>query len=230
MCLESYYRYAYEDFEAAGKSQEPDRANGNQIRLVLGGQAYVRTDFKLGFNTPLTVESIVTPTAAQPDGTVIGNFDNNGFGMRAFGSKWDFLWHNKGRYINANSGIEVVPGRRVHLAGVAEGNRLAIYVDGRICGTANLNGHRTSNHPLFVGADPGPRNSPQHFFEGIFESVRVSDTARYGRNFRPPANLESDANTLLLFDFTERQGTTVKDRSGNGHDGTIFGGKWIKLR
>src|SRR5690606_28340430 len=66
-------------------------------------------------------------------------------------------------------------------------------------------------------------------WNGRVFQVRLSKSARYKKDFTPPKVFESDPDTLALYDFRAGEGTTLADISGNGHDGTIHGAKWIAL-
>jgi serine/threonine protein kinase len=65
-------------------------------------------------------------------------------------------------------------------------------------------------------------------FLGDIHEARVSSGERYSGNFTPKPRFENDADTLALYHFDEGQGDTFKDASGHGHDGKLFGAKWVK--
>ncbi len=48
-------------------------------------------------------------------------------------------------------------------------------------------------------------------FVGTIESMRVSTSARYDKEFAPPATFAKDRDTLALYLFDEGQGDTLKD-------------------
>jgi hypothetical protein len=62
--------------------------------------------------------------------------------------------------------------------------------------------------------------------DGVVDGLRVSDTVRYTSNFTPDVQMESDQDTLLLWNFTEGSGTSVEDESGNGYTGTVSNAQW----
>lgn len=63
---------------------------------------------------------------------------------------------------------------------------------------------------------------------GMMGETRVSTIARYDKDFTPEFNFKTDKDTLALYHFDEGTGNTLKDSSGNGHDGKITGAKWVK--
>jgi len=76
----------------------------------------------------------------------------------------------------------------------------------------------------FVGAAWRPPEMPRKGIVGYLDTLRVSRVARYsGERFDPPAGkLASDADTLLLYNFTETPGgIAVPDESGNGRTGLL---------
>lgn len=64
---------------------------------------------------------------------------------------------------------------------------------------------------------------------GLMGETRVSTTARYEKDFTPEFGFKADEHTLALYHFDEGTGNVLKDSSGNGHDGKIFGAKWVKV-
>ncbi len=59
-------------------------------------------------------------------------------------------------------------------------------------------------------------------FTGSIDQFRVSNVARYTSTFSASrSQLATDSNTLLLLNFEEGSGTTARDDSGNGRNGTL---------
>ncbi len=76
---------------------------------------------------------------------------------------------------------------------------------------------------LHIGCDGEQRSR----FQGVIDQVRISRVARYTQNFPPVTSLPSDDKTLAMYDFREGKGETLRDVSGNGHDGKIVGAEWV---
>ncbi|GAB5536714.1 MAG: hypothetical protein Rubg2KO_29630 [Rubricoccaceae bacterium] len=111
-----------------------------------------------------------------------------------------------------------------HIAFVYDGAEERIYVDGVLESSRAGSGDVRDDSGLpYIGA--GPRGSVvQTSFNGYLESLRISDVARYsGDSFdAPTGDLPSDANTVLLFNFTEGAGSaTVQDASPMALTGTL---------
>jgi formylglycine-generating enzyme required for sulfatase activity len=77
---------------------------------------------------------------------------------------------------------------------------------------------------LHIGCDGEQRSR----FQGVIDQVRISRVARYSQNFPPVTNLSSDDTTLAMYDFRKGRGDTLRDVSGNGHDGKIVGAEWVR--
>jgi len=126
-------------------------------------------------------------------------------------------------------------GRRVHLAGVWDGTKPRLYINGAPQQhfpheyTREAEVIRTG---LRIGANVRPNNGkPYMFFEGIIDEVRISNVARYDKDFEPPKpgeRFEPDEHTLALYHFDEGQGEIAHDSSPNKHHGKIIGAKWVK--
>jgi len=139
-------------------------------------------------------------------------------------------------------------GRSYHIALVLSDGMQVIYINGKK--QADLlykthNGTTTSTtekislstdkyrskQPTGIGAgnDLSAKLNYKHFFKGILDEVRISNTARYTKDFTPDKRFNNDKNTLALYHFDEGGGDVLKDSSGNGHDGKIVGAKWVKV-
>lgn len=134
-----------------------------------------------------------------------------------------------GRYIKA-VGTQPTPGERVHLAGVFDHEQVAFYQNGKLQQAVPFPGpFRKSPLPLMVGASPEIGGGSAFYFAGIIEQVRVTRAVRYTDAFMPALVLLKEPDTLLLYQFTEREGTFARDASGNGHHGVIEGARWVRL-
>ncbi len=133
------------------------------------------------------------------------------------------------------SAATVMPDVWHHVAFVYDGAEERLYLDGVLLASRPVSTSVGNGDGLaHVGAifrdgsiHPG--------FVGYLESIRLSDVARYSDStFTPPlGDLESDANTLLLFNFDEpADSPTVQDESPLGRTGTLatgFGGATAPL-
>ena len=124
-------------------------------------------------------------------------------------------------------------GGPTHIAGQWDGRTLRTFVDGRpltdrvtkFGGVAErpdaLAAAREmlADHPA-AGLRLGGKTDP---IDGAVRSVRVSRGSRYDGPFAPPATLAADGDTLVLFDFSDRDRSVedvgrIEDRSGHGYN------------
>ena len=135
--------------------------------------------------------------------------------------------------------------QRVHIAGVRNSDKLRLYVDGKECSTpltfgdpsVSLAESDVLTAPFSIGASSSKyyvkekliKEKISGFFHGIIDEVRISNTARYSKEFTPASRFESDEHTMALYHFDEGSGDVLKDSSGNGHDGKIVGARWVKV-
>jgi hypothetical protein len=177
---------------------------------------------------PITLEAIVQ---APYRGTIVGSFDGSGLGLDV--SNGHFFFHvNDGRpgnsgYATIKSSVRTSGDKPVHIAGVFDGQKLSLYVDGKLQGTDEIARHKVSKQPFMVGADPDSRGSPQQFLNGIIDEVHISRIARYQKNFTPPGQHKPDKQTLVLYRFNEGEGDVAHDASDNALHGKIHWAKWV---
>ncbi len=66
-------------------------------------------------------------------------------------------------------------------------------------------------------------------FDGTIDELRISNGARYTKEFSPVEHFEMDEHTEALFHFNEGRGSELVDSSGNGHHGRIVGAQWVNV-
>jgi formylglycine-generating enzyme required for sulfatase activity len=167
-------------------------------------------------DAPFTVEAYVTPEAA------------NGFVMRWTSSEFHLRINAPGEWAFVRRGPRtyrkgmVELNKRVHVAGVYDGNEIRIYVDGKSGERVTKIGEAkpTNQKEITLGANG---------FVGIIGEVRISKVARYDKDFNPVKRFEPDKDTLALYHFDEGAGDVFADSSGNGHHGKIVGAKWVTV-
>jgi|GEM_PF-6274319 len=143
-----------------------------------------------------------------PDGVVL-KFDE---------PKFQYYTHHG----EANAVEVTVPQhQRIHLAGVNNGQRRALYLNGRLIATspdAGILKPQKTAEPLLLGFG----------FRGQIDAVRISSTARYTADFQPPQRLEADELTEVLYNFSEGDGDVLHDTSGHNRHAKIVGAKWVR--
>jgi len=176
--------------------------------------------FALELSKPFTLEAFAkvelgVSSAAHVLGTI------NNVNLRANAKKWEFNLRGSEKLswgahqVNA----ALVAGKRVHVAGVFTGKEILLFVDGKLAGSKDveMNPPHVGKAALTIG----------HHFKGVIDGVRVSQSARYTKEFDPPTRFAADADTLALYQFDEGKGDVLKDSSGNGLDGKIAGSTWV---
>ncbi len=118
-------------------------------------------------------------------------------------------------------GAEVPAGRYVHIAGVVSNGEARLYMDGKLVGRGML------KDPLLADTS-GIWQIGDDRFVGQLREIRVSNAARYDKDFTPDRRFNPDKDTVALYHCDEGEGDTLKDSSGNNHHGKITGAKWVK--
>ncbi|MBS0195949.1 MAG: hypothetical protein JSR77_04250 [Planctomycetes bacterium] len=114
-----------------------------------------------------------------------------------------------------------------HIAYVKDTNQERMYLDGVLVGSRSSSGSVSNATGGAAVAAVGAIRRTEGIFSGGFigfiDTLRISNVARYSANFSPPqGDLATDANTLLLLNFSEPRGaTTVTDLSGHGEHGSL---------
>ena len=122
---------------------------------------------------------------------------------------------------HAQSEPTLQPGQRIHVAGVNNGKRRLLYLNGQLIATSPDAGHPNPD------TAPSPQRIGGSSFRGLMHAVRISSVARYSGPFKPPASFEPDQKTVVLYRFDEGSGDVLKDSSGNGQHGKILGAEWV---
>ena len=124
---------------------------------------------------------------------------------------------------------EAVPvGRRTHLAAVVTPTAYHLFIDGKSVGflEGKLDKLPPTRAPALIGMHT--KDAPEGFFHGTVHAMRISKSARYLKGFNPDPIWLADTDTVAIYRFNEGAGTKLFDRSGNGHNGEIENGTWVK--
>jgi len=184
---------------------------------------------------------------AYREQTVISNSQgstSNGLYLQSYYGKWraclyySYKYSPSSTYIRTSSASissssSIVTNRWTHLALVYDGSSLRLYVDGKLSANSSTRGvHKPGTMPFVIGATPDGMLSSgidvEDFFAGDIKGVRISNTARYMQDFRPPETLRADSSAKLLFDFREGRGTTLNTPGKSNTSGAIKNAEWVK--
>lgn len=119
------------------------------------------------------------------------------------------------------------PGRWTHLALVYAEGKVSLYVQGKLVRAlpAPKPGPFDASRPLYLGA---------HHYEtvnsgtGLLGPVRISNVARYAKEFAPVSRWTRDDRTLFLLPLTEGSGKQARDASGHGRHAALLDAAWVR--
>jgi hypothetical protein len=204
-------------------------SNGSELIFDGTGSAIV-SSLKYDGQTPVTMEAVVTASEVAGRGrSIVANIHSAGLGLMLEDGAWQMMCHDGKTYRRARSDKPAKIGERIHFAGVYDGRMVRVYINGILQkAVEQMSGpHKPSLQPFLIGEDPTSTGRPEHPFQGTIHSVRISNVARYNRNFAVPKGFGADKSTVALWKMDEGEGQILKDSSGNGHHARINGAKWI---
>jgi len=173
---------------------------------------------------PFTLEAWVHPEKRQPTAGLVAKTQSSEYGLLAENGGVSFLVHLDDRYVAASSPEALPLNQWTHLAGVFDGQSVALFVNGRLADRRPCSGRRQRNElPLYLGADPNQQGAPTRALAGWLDEVRLSTGARYAGDFTPARRHEPDAETVLLFHLDRLVGHAVPDHGSAKAHGTLTG-------
>ncbi|MBD2144469.1 LamG domain-containing protein [Sphaerospermopsis sp. FACHB-1194] len=174
---------------------------------VTGGQGRFRS----------VITSRVTKDSA---GYIIYAGDNNKWqAWVGNGSDWEIV---------NNNDIPVVLNVWTHIASTFDGKQLKLYVDGKEVGSKNVVYAPNTRCPLRIGAGATEAN-PRYFYSGQITEVSVWNKALTAAEIQAKMNqyLTGKEDGLVAYlPLNEGSGNLVKEKTGNGINGTINGAVW----
>lgn len=193
-----------------------------------GAAARVESSMVMLGDDPFTVEAWVKLKSYSRRAAVVSKAERSGFGLFLYDGVPSFDVSAGGRYRRAGADKKTgkLPlGRWVHLAGVYDGKKVALYRDGVLIGEGKASGKRLGNAlPIYIGADPDKAGRAKSSVLGQIDEVRISKGAFYTSAFTPKRRLKPNAKTLLLQTFDRGLGSIYPDRTGNGNFAVGVGG------
>ncbi len=135
-----------------------------------------------------------------------------------------------GQWFGVGSNTRLYENRWYHVAATYNKSlgRMSVFLDGKQVGQTQIPTTYYPNalgngFPTIIGKSPDPNSKS---FNGLINSIRISNNERYVSNFIPQLDFQPDQNTLALWNFNEGSGNIAYDLSGNGNHGQIFGATW----
>ncbi len=232
------YDSVYEFHSATLRSLSP--ASSDTIRIpdspghfFNGDGDYVQVP-SLPYDDPeegVTLEAWVRPHSSNDSANVFSWMGPRWVSLFQDADKWGVgKRQDDGQALLRTSVMPLAVNEWTHLAAVIQGWDLQLFVDGEPQAvTPSSFPLDLTDGGLYIGGAPEEAlKHPEHgvrWFHGDIRSVRISRGLRYGdSSFQPATNLTSDDDTLALYRFDELDGATVRDLSGNAHDGTLYDG------
>jgi hypothetical protein len=161
---------------------------------------------------PFTLEGWVRPETVQPTAGLIAKTQRSEYGLLAENGVVSFLVLLNDRYVSVADQKPLPLNEWSHVAGVYDGQSVALFINGVLAGRTPATGIRQRNDlPLYLGADPDQQGAPTRALAGWVDEVRLSTGARYQETFTPARRHEPDASTVLLFHLDRLVGDLVPD-------------------
>jgi tRNA A-37 threonylcarbamoyl transferase component Bud32 len=180
----------------------------------LNHDAYMKTAITWDGVSPLTLEATVTPIDVA-EGHLIGNLYAGGIGIFTRDEKWGIAMATQSGYVEVFSRVRLKLRSRSNVAGVFDGKKLALYLNGDEVASVPVESPAPSEHSIFVGSCPDEHGNARAPFRGAIESVRITAGALYSADYTVPENYKADTKTLLLLDSSKNPTGDIRDLSGN---------------
>jgi hypothetical protein len=167
---------------------------------------------------PLTVEGWLDADAWTPRIGFLNKTESSEFGIFLSNGIPAFSIHLDGKYVDVPAGKQPISTHAWHhIAATFDGAIVRLFVDGQLAAEKPGHGKRTPNDlALMIGADVTKEGTPESFFAGQIDEVRISKVARYSAAFTPARRFEPDADTILLLHMDGSIGPWAYDSSGRG--------------
>lgn len=198
-----------------------------------GHDSYVELPIGHPAETPITVEGLVMFDPSyrddeQPPGAMISNNESGGLSLSVSHDQFHFLMQDKQSgpdgYVRASSRNLPAASEPVHVAGSFDGETVRLFVDGELVASTEFEGEYSPvDYNLLVGAS-ADREGIDFPFLGVIDEVRVSNYARYTKDFTPPKShhrLKADEGTIALYHFDDGPGSSIAADATGKHDAQI---------
>ncbi len=209
----------------------PAKPKGNHALEFDGKGSHVETP-DLGYDTSksVTLEATVKMQSAGRKQSIFSGPYGSGVGLQPQGTLAFSVPQKDSSAVWVQADNTFASGSTVHLAAVSDGKQIRLYINGK--GQAHTESVTSTVHipaRFRLGVRAGGVDDMTNHFHGIIDEVRISNIARYDKDFTPAKRFEADKNTLALYHFDSGSGDVLKDSSGNGHHGKIVGAKWVRV-
>lgn len=182
------------------------------------------------WTSPFTVEAWVMPGLLTGSREFLCDAQNGGMVLGYYDGVCSFLLSDGSRYVTTRA-LRPAVRREQHVAGVFDGQRIRLFINGEPQGPGVLFTGRVklSGMPLLIGANPETGNRVIKAFSGNIDEVRISSTARYTSKFTPDREFKTDKHTIAHYHLDETSGSRIFDYSGRNHHGILRGAQRTTL-
>ncbi len=187
----------------------------------------VSDNASLESSSTLTVEAWVRPDAVTSFRGIVSRYftaadASNVFALQIDAGNYGFLINESDNNL-VSATATATASTWTHVAGVADGSEVHIYLDGILMASTAYDGTITSNSSrnLYIGRY---RNDSFGQYDGLIDEVRIWNTARTGAEIQANMFEElsgSESGLVAYYRFDESAGTTLDDDSPNTNTGTL---------
>ncbi len=175
----------------------------------------------------LTIEAWVRPDATSSFRGLVSRYFTSGDASNAYlleinSGNYNFVINESDNNLVSASG-SATASTWTHVAGVADGTNVHLYIDGILVASTAYDGSITSNssRDLYIGRY---RNDGFGYFDGQIDEVRIWNVVRSGADIQ--ANMfeqltGSETGLVAYYRFDEALGTSLDDDSPNSNTGTL---------
>lgn len=163
---------------------------------------------------PFTLEAWVNPSNNQRSRGIVAKTQNSEYALFSHSGRPSFDVNIDGKYRVARAKNRLPLNQWTHVAGVFDGKKVHLYLNGKHSASQDAAGKRVVNSlPLIIGADPDGRGHAVRSFAGKLDEVRLSKGVVYSNNFQPAQRLQKTENTILHFRMNGKVGPFLLDSS-----------------
>ncbi|QRM89975.1 choice-of-anchor D domain-containing protein [Lacinutrix sp. WUR7] len=253
-----YADYDFDGTEYITFGWAPERTFKRSIYFNPSDQNYVDIEDNLDLDpTGFTVSAWINKKAGSNNKSilskrnekiiVLGYTEGYDFKINSIG-RFEMSWYNASGIKQSLTSSVAIPNNEWHqLAVIYDGTKATLYIDGVADTSANKSAPIDTNHSFFIGA--AAKNTPEDFFNGNIDEVRVWNTALTENQLRFIMNQEIDDNAsfsagkyfvdnsihptkndIAVIPWNDLEGyypmstytyTNTKDNSGKGHQGAL---------
>jgi len=183
-------------------------------------------------SSPITLECWVNTDVFQSVSpfisSIIGTETESDAALLRFGdgglapNKVQFVLQIGASQTKLDGATELAVNTWYHLAGVYDGSKMKIYINGKLDISKDQTGDITSDAAFNIASNSGS----ERFLDGSMDEVRVWLTARTASEIREnmcKTLTGNETGLVAYYNFDNTAGTTLQNIASNSYDGTLLG-------